>query len=138
MPKWSTASRTLSWLTFPWAANKLLRSIVAVHGLGSSVETTWTHKTSGKLWLRDFLHLDFPKARIMTYRHDSGWKSQALVKDLADHGRQFLSALEGRRATEEVGQAPQSELTLDENQVPMLTSRRRTIVEGSSYDLGRS
>ncbi|KAI1146836.1 hypothetical protein F4825DRAFT_466221 [Nemania diffusa] len=73
--------------------------IVAVHGLGSSVETTWTHE-SGKLWLRDFLPHDFKKSRIMTFRHNSSWKSQAQAKDLADHGRQFLDALEGRRATD--------------------------------------
>ncbi|KAL6696427.1 ankyrin repeat-containing domain protein [Trichoderma pleuroticola] len=68
--------------------------IIAVHGLGSSVETTWTHKESNKLWLRDFLPLDLPKARIMTYSHNSTWQSQALVKDLSDYGRQFLDVLE--------------------------------------------
>jgi len=75
---------------------------VAVHGLGSSVETTWTHEQSGKLWLRDFLPEDFPKARIMTFRHNSSWKSEALLKDPVDHRRQFLSALEGRGATDKV------------------------------------
>lgn len=77
-------------------------SIVAVHGLGSSVETTWTHKQSGKLWLRDFLHLDFPKARIMTYCHNTSWQSQALGSNLSDHGAQLLGFLEGERNTEEV------------------------------------
>ncbi|KAI1660708.1 hypothetical protein F4813DRAFT_261661 [Daldinia decipiens] len=80
--------------------------IVAVHGLGSSVETTWTHKISGSLWLRDFLHLDFPKARVMTFRHNSSWESRALVKDLVDHGRQFLGALEGLRAIDESRDRP--------------------------------
>ncbi|KAK6448633.1 hypothetical protein FP744_10004883 [Trichoderma asperellum] len=75
--------------------------IVAVHGLGSSVETTWTHKQSGKLWLRDFLHLDFPKARIMTYCHNTSWQSQALGSNLSDHGAQLLGFLEGERNTEE-------------------------------------
>lgn len=83
-------------------ADRLFHSIVAVHGLGSSVETTWTHERSGKLWLRDFLSEDFPKARIMTFRHNSSWKSEALLKDLVDHGRQFLSALDGRRAIDKV------------------------------------
>ncbi|KAI1106030.1 hypothetical protein F4804DRAFT_330774 [Jackrogersella minutella] len=78
-----------------------LCSIVAVHGLVSSIETAWTHKKSGMLWLQDFLHKDFDnKARIMGFCHHSSWKSQALVKDLFDHGKQFLGALEGRRATE--------------------------------------
>lgn len=41
-----------------------------------------------------------PNARIMSYRHNSRWKSNALVKDLEAHGRQFLSALETIRADE--------------------------------------
>jgi hypothetical protein len=53
--------------------------------------------------LRDFLPQDLPKARIMTYRHKSSWMSNALVKDLGDHAKQFLHYLEGQRATDEVG-----------------------------------
>ncbi|KAL7809400.1 ankyrin repeat-containing domain protein [Trichoderma aethiopicum] len=71
--------------------------IIAVHGLGSSVERTWTHKESNQLWLRDFLPLDLPEARIMTYSHNSNWQSNALVKDLSDYGRQFLYVLEHER-----------------------------------------
>ncbi|KUI70689.1 Serine/threonine-protein phosphatase 6 regulatory ankyrin repeat subunit B [Cytospora mali] len=80
--------------------------IVAVHGLGCSVETTWMHKRSKQLWLKDFLHLDFPKARIMTFRHNSSWDSNAPVKDLSDYGRQFLGALEGRRTAAEASERP--------------------------------
>ncbi|CAD6441286.1 cb3ba11b-506d-45aa-9e63-7c7903804476 [Sclerotinia trifoliorum] len=71
--------------------------IIAVHGLGSSVETTWTHKGTKKLWLRDFLHLDFPTARIMTYRHNSKWMGGATAKDLTGYGKQFLSAVQDSR-----------------------------------------
>ncbi|GKZ33149.1 hypothetical protein AbraIFM66950_002933 [Aspergillus brasiliensis] len=75
--------------------------IVAVHGLGSSVETTWTHKKTRKLWLKDFLNQDVPDARIMTYRHNSRWQKNALVKDLDAYGRQFLSDLENMREDQE-------------------------------------
>ncbi|KAJ8130426.1 hypothetical protein O1611_g3206 [Lasiodiplodia mahajangana] len=75
--------------------------IVAVHGLGSSVETTWTHPTSQKLWLKDFLPEHIRSARIMTFRHNSGWRFKALVKDLPDYGKQFLSALRAIRATKQ-------------------------------------
>lgn len=86
-----------------WTLTKIY-SVVAVHGLGSSVETTWMHKESQKLWLRDFLGQDLPKARIMTFRHNSKWWADALVKDLTGYGKQLLSALEAERNTEEVRQ----------------------------------
>ncbi|KAI0102510.1 hypothetical protein GGR51DRAFT_285491 [Nemania sp. FL0031] len=36
----------------------------------------------------------------MTFRHNSGWRYKALVKDLPDYGKQLLSALRAIRATE--------------------------------------
>ncbi|KAI9732413.1 MAG: hypothetical protein M1834_001621 [Cirrosporium novae-zelandiae] len=80
--------------------------IVAVHGLGSSVETTWKHPDSGKVWLRDLLHQDLPKARIMTFRHNSKWKSDAQVKDIIDYGKQLLSAVEDERVKDDVKDRP--------------------------------
>ena len=77
-------------------------SIVAVHGLGSSVESTWRHPVSDKVWLRDFLHLDIPDARIMTFRHNTQWSVNSEVKDLRDYGKQLLSAIESVRSTDEV------------------------------------
>lgn len=77
-------------------------SIVAVHGLGSSVETTWQHRYSGRLWLKDDLPLDLPKSRIMTYQHHSRWMSHAQAKNLSDFGKQLLSALDGVRKSNEV------------------------------------
>ena len=46
-------------------------SIVAVHGLGGHAMATWTHDSTGKLWLRDFLPHTIPNARIMTFGYDS-------------------------------------------------------------------
>ena len=33
--------------------------------------STWTDASTGKLWLRDFLPLAIPNARIMTFGYDS-------------------------------------------------------------------
>lgn len=47
-----------------------------------------------------------PNARIMTYRHNSQWKSNALDKELYDHGVQLLKAIERSRNSEEVRSNP--------------------------------
>ncbi|KAL8375859.1 hypothetical protein RB595_007132 [Gaeumannomyces hyphopodioides] len=99
----------LSILYPPTNAEKPLEltvDIVAVHGLGSSVTTTWTHKKSQKLWLRDFLPNDIRTARVMTFRHNSKWKSGALVKTLEDYGRDLLIALDIVRTTAEEKSRP--------------------------------
>lgn len=49
--------------------------IVAVHGLNpknkpNHAEMTWTH-TNNKLWLRDFLPLQLPRARIQLFSYNS-------------------------------------------------------------------
>ncbi len=44
--------------------------VVAVHGLQSDAYKTWEHD-NGFLWLRDFLPVDIPDARIMTFGYDS-------------------------------------------------------------------
>ena len=66
-------------------------SIIAVHGLDSSVESTWVHKESKTLWLRDFLCLEghMPTARVMVFRYDSKWKSNALFGGLQESGTQL-------------------------------------------------
>lgn len=72
--------------------------VVAVHGLGSVLNSAFTHPTSGKNWLRDFLPLDFPDARIMAYTHNSRWDAAALNKSLEDHGRDLIYSLVDVRA----------------------------------------
>ena len=60
-------------------------SIVAVHGLDGHRERTWTAE-NGRLWLRDFLPLELPYARIFTFGYDSILtfsKSSATIADFA-------------------------------------------------------
>ncbi|KAI0435548.1 hypothetical protein F4803DRAFT_557878 [Xylaria telfairii] len=49
--------------------------IVCIHGLGGHREETWTAKEPGTgrmvLWIKDFLPVDLPNARIMTYGYSS-------------------------------------------------------------------
>jgi len=43
--------------------------VIAVHGLGSKYPKTWTK--DNKMWLRDFLPDDFPRARILAFVYPS-------------------------------------------------------------------
>ncbi|GJD05085.1 pfs domain-containing protein [Colletotrichum higginsianum] len=58
-----------------------LSSIIAVHGLGSNVDWSWTWKDGSKRvnWLRDpdMLPARVPKSRIMVYNYESRWHADA-------------------------------------------------------------
>ena len=70
------------------------RSIVAVHGLSGDSFSTWIHKETGQLWLRDFLphSTKFSNARILTF----GYDSRAFISpfEKATTGRVFTFAEE--------------------------------------------
>lgn len=51
--------------------------IIAVHGLGGHPWRSWINNSSQAMWVRDFLAVDFPEARIMSY----GYKPEAAVQD---------------------------------------------------------
>ncbi|CCF40392.1 pfs domain-containing protein [Colletotrichum higginsianum] len=55
--------------------------IIAVHGLGSNVDWSWTWKDGSKRvnWLRDpdMLPARVPKSRIMVYNYESRWHADA-------------------------------------------------------------
>ncbi|ATY59318.1 vegetative incompatibility HET-E-1 [Cordyceps militaris] len=55
--------------------------IIAVHGLGSNADWSWVYQDGDKHvnWLRDpnMLPAKIPKARIVVYRYDSTWHSNA-------------------------------------------------------------
>lgn len=44
--------------------------VIAIHGLAGHALKTWTE--GDKLWLRDFLPWELPKARVLTFGYDSG------------------------------------------------------------------
>ena len=77
-------------------------SIVAVHGLGGDWERTWTDE-NGKLWLRDFLPMQLPTARIMSYSYNSATVFSKADTDINDEAAMLLDRLNGeRRSGEEI------------------------------------
>ena len=74
------------------------RSIVAIHGLDGQREKAWTADNE-KMWLRDFLPLDIPNARILTYGYNADTHSSELVsaENISQHADIFLRALERER-----------------------------------------
>lgn len=70
-------------------------SIVAVHGLNGHWKRTWTAK-NGSFWLTDFLPVQHPTARIMSY----GWNSAVFgkaVTNLRDEAEMLLQYLGDKR-----------------------------------------
>lgn len=68
-------------------------SVIAVHGLNGDRVRTWTEPASGKLWLRDFLPRDIPRARVMTFSYNAKAAFQNSVADIEDHARDLLRSL---------------------------------------------
>ena len=75
--------------------------VIAIHGLGGSAYTTWTHE-NGVLWLRDFAPNEFPGARIYTFGYDSGFAFSKGTGTLRDFAKSFLEAIKPERVTSEV------------------------------------
>ena len=86
-------------------------SIVAVHGLNGHREKTWTAHEEVN-WLRDFLPLDIPKARILTWGYDANTHSTSRISAqyIYDHARTLVSDLSLKRSLTEV-QEPFSDNT---------------------------
>jgi len=74
----------------------LSHSIVAVHGLGGEWDTTWTDE-NGKFWLQDFLPLDLPRARIMSYGYNAHTAFSKAVTDISDVAASLLDRLDNER-----------------------------------------
>ncbi|CCA76343.1 related to kinesin light chain, partial [Serendipita indica DSM 11827] len=72
--------------------------IVAIHGLDGHREKTWVTK-DGILWLRDFLRLDLPNARILSYGYDADTQSRECVstQTMRRHAEGLAQALSRQR-----------------------------------------
>jgi hypothetical protein len=74
--------------------------IVAIHGLGGSPSRSWINNESNTLWLRDFLQVDFPNVRIMSY----GYKAEvALLNDPKGLDRLASDLIENLLAARQTG-----------------------------------
>jgi hypothetical protein len=71
-------------------------SIIAVQGLASTYEWTWTKELgdgSAVMWLRDLLPADLPDARIMSFEYDSKWLHDPSLVKLKDCGDRLLESI---------------------------------------------
>jgi hypothetical protein len=85
----------------PW----LLSSIVAVHGLGGDLVNTWTHPKSKKFWLKDFLPLQIPDARVLTFGYNADAAFGQSTAEIVDHAKSLLSSLVDKREEQDVQNA---------------------------------
>ena len=78
-------------------------SVVAVHGLGGGNISTWKHKRSGNVWLRDFLKHSpqYENARIMSFGYDarsySGLLGSGATGRTFTFGEDLVGALSDKR-----------------------------------------
>ena len=63
---------------------------------------TWTHDSTGKLWLRDFLPHTIPNARIMTFGYDSGVVGSRSVIGMMENANILLTQLSLLRHSDKV------------------------------------
>jgi hypothetical protein len=85
----------------PRIGAQLLVDVIAIHGLNGDRERSWTHRSSGTLWLRDLLPHDLPGARIYTYGYDSRIFANN-VMTISDFARDLLAVIARERDSEEV------------------------------------
>ncbi|KAK7423679.1 hypothetical protein QQX98_000869 [Neonectria punicea] len=66
----------------PPDADEIEVDVVAVHGIGASPKTTWTHKKTNVNWLSNHAMLPaaLPNARIMAFGYNSVWFGDDAVK----------------------------------------------------------
>jgi len=69
---------------------------------------TWTHKTSGTLWLRDLLPKVLPNIRIMTFGYNARFKNFTAQQDLRSIASKLLTELVDLRHSVEVRLLPPS------------------------------
>ena len=75
---------------------------MAVHGLGGDSTNTWTHPKSKAFWLKDFLPLQIPDARIMTFGYNANAAFGQSTAEVVDHAKSLLVSLVNKREELEV------------------------------------
>ncbi|KAA8896139.1 hypothetical protein FN846DRAFT_893538 [Sphaerosporella brunnea] len=75
--------------------NSYSSGLVAVHGLNGHAFQTWT--AGDRMWLRDFLPEQLPKARIMTYGYNSNVWDSSSTTTIPEFAQGLLGALVNKR-----------------------------------------
>ncbi len=72
-------------------------SIIAVQGLGSSYDWTWSVKVPGSEeryhWLRASIRKEMPHARVLAFDYDSHWYGDPASVSLEECGAHLLRAI---------------------------------------------
>ncbi|KAI9764687.1 MAG: hypothetical protein M1839_005787 [Geoglossum umbratile] len=76
--------------------------IVAVHGLNGDATRSWTSRISGAYWIVDFLPLDIPGARVMTFEYDADAAFGNSAAGVLNHAKELLSGLADKREEAEL------------------------------------
>lgn len=75
---------------------------MAVHGLNGDPKNTWTNHKTNAFWLKDFLPLDVPNARVMTFGYNADAAFGNTTADIIDHAKGLLSSLVDKREEDDV------------------------------------
>lgn len=81
-------------------------SIVAVHRLNGDSKNTIPGQAAKQInafWLKDFLPLDVPQARVMTLGYSAHSAFGNNTADIIDHAKSLLSSLVDKREKDDVG-----------------------------------
>ncbi|KAJ5938432.1 hypothetical protein N7466_001566 [Penicillium verhagenii] len=84
-----------------FASDDVLFDLVAIHGLNGDAIDTWTHKTTGVMWLKDLLPEALPNIRIMTYGYNARFKNFTAQQDMRSICSKLLAELVDMRPTEQ-------------------------------------
>ncbi len=74
-----------------------LHSIIAIHGLNGDKFRTWSEPKSQKLWLRDFLPKELPRARVMSFGYNATAAFENSKSGIEEHARHLLVSLMEKR-----------------------------------------
>ncbi|KAI8271594.1 hypothetical protein K4K56_003168 [Colletotrichum sp. SAR 10_98] len=69
--------------------------LIAIHGVGGHAVETWT--CGDRFWLRDFLPLDFPRARVLTFGFDGSVVFNTSKSSITTIATQLLSGIQQLR-----------------------------------------
>ncbi|KAH8588254.1 hypothetical protein B0O99DRAFT_693645 [Bisporella sp. PMI_857] len=80
--------------------------IVVVHGLNGDPLFSWTHPVTKAFWPQDFLPLDIPEARVMTFGYNATAAFGNTTADIVDHAKDLLGSLLDKREIDEEQRRP--------------------------------
>lgn len=75
---------------------------MAVDGLNGDPKNTRTNHKTNAFWLKDFLPLDVPNARVMKFGYNADAAFGNSTADIIDHAKGLLSSLVDKREEDNV------------------------------------